>query len=221
MGDAQIRRDERLEADSVERGAKLAQRAAHKAQVGTADDIRSLPGQRFEGAMPKLDRLARPGRSLRRESRVVEQFDQAVERLVLGRRRNTIGSHRPTPALAGRHRRCGRPWPADERIREDLGELTVGAGVRIVGSGPGHVPQPGPSATHRRCDAPNDEPRVDELVQLVAHGVRVEADRLGKLTHADWTVRLAEDGEESRAGQPGEDAVAALLRCHGLHFARS
>ncbi len=49
----------------------------------------------------------------------------------------------------------------------------------------------------------------------------MEPDGLGELTHTGRTVSLAEDGEESRAGQPGEDAVAVLQRCHGLHFARN
>ncbi len=220
MGQAQVRIDERFEADRVEGCPQLAERPAHQAQVDAADDSRVLPRQRLERAVPKPDRLAWTGRPLRGEARVVEQRDEAIDGLGDGGRRGHMGSHRPTPSLACSHCDDRRLGLADQRIGEDLGELAVGAGIRIVGIRPRGVPQAGSPATRRRRDAAGDEPRVDELVELPADGVRVEPDGLGELTHTDRTVSLAEDGEESRAGQPGENAVTVLWRCHGLHFAR-
>ena len=81
MGDAQVRGDEQFETNRVEGGPQLAERPAHEAQVDTANDGRVFARQRFERAVPKLDRLAGAVRPLGGEARVVEQRDETLDGL--------------------------------------------------------------------------------------------------------------------------------------------
>lgn len=220
MGDAQVRGDKRFETNGVERRPHLPERSPHQAEMDAADDVPVLPRKRPERAMAKPDRVAGSGRPLRSEARVVEQRDEAVDGVGGGGRGGHIGGHRPAPAFPGAGRGGHRVGLEAQLVGEDPGEFAIGVGVGIPLIRCGNVAEPW-SSTARRCsNAADDEPRIDELVELLAHGVRVEADGLGELAHPDRTVSLAEDGEESRAGQPGEDTVAVLWRCHGLHFAR-
>lgn len=220
MGDAQVRGDKRFEADGVERRPHLPERSPHHAQMDAADDVPVLPRKRPERAMAKADRVADSDRPLRGEARVVEQRDDAIDGLGGGWRGSHVGGHRPAPAFPGAGRGGHRVGLEGELVGEDPGEFAISVGVGIPVLRLGNVPEARSPAARRWGDAAGDEPRIDELVELLAHGARVEADGLGELAHPDRTVSLAEDGEESGAGQPGEDTVAVLWRCHGLHFAR-
>lgn len=210
MGDAQVRGDERFEADGVERRPQLPERSPHQAEMDATDDVPVLPRKRPERAVAKADRVTGACRPLRGEARVVEQRDDAIDGLGGGGRGSHVRGHRPAPALPGAGRGGHRIGLEAELVREDPGEFAIGVGVGIPVFRLGNVPEARSSAARRWGDAAGDERRIDELVELLAHGVRVKADGLCELTHPDRTVSLAEDGEESRAGQPGEDTVAVL-----------
>ncbi len=220
MSNAQVRCDERLETDGVERCPQLPERSPHQAEMDAADDFLVLPRERSEWATAEPDRIARGGRPLRREARLVEQHDEAVDGIVGSGRVGHIDCHRPAPAFPGSHRDRRRLGLEGELFCEDPSEFAVGVGVGILVPRRGNVPQAWPPAARGWGDAAGHEPRLDELVELLADGVRVKSDGLGELAHSDRTVGLTEDGEEPRAGQSGEDTVAVLWRCHGLHFAR-
>ncbi len=212
MCDAQVRGDEGFEADGIERCPQLPERSPHQAEMDPTDDVLVLPRKRPERAVAKADRVTGACRPLWSEARVVEQRDEAVDGVAGVGRGCCVGGHRAAPAVPGAGRGTGRVGLEGELVREDPGEFAIGAGVGISILRFGNIPEARSPAARGWGDAPGDEPRVHELVELLAYGVRVEADRLGELAHPNRTVGLAEDGEESRAGEPGEDTVAVLWR---------
>ncbi len=223
MGDAQVRCDERFEADDLKRCVQFAEGSPHQPEMNAADDELVFPRENPERAMSKPDRFVGPGGHLWREAGVVEERDDPVNGGGCAGSRGRLPrlrGQRSTPTFAGRHRGRCCPGLPGQTIGEDLGELAVGGRIRLSVFRQGDVAK-ARSSTARGCgSAADDEPRIDELVELLTNGVRVESDGLGKLAHAGRNVSLAQDREEARAGQPGKNTVAALRRCHDLHFAR-
>ncbi|MEO5963952.1 MAG: hypothetical protein ABIR11_00700 [Candidatus Limnocylindrales bacterium] len=214
MGETQVRLDERLECNRVQRRPEPVQGPAHQAKVNPADDLAALPREAAERTVAQPDRIARVHGAVRSEAEITEKPHQTSDRFSFVEQSPRIRDHGVTPPHTGIDRSCACVGNLCELIHEGPGQEPIRVGIRLVRVRPEGIAEAGSPASGRLTSLAINQTGIDHLVEVLANCVRVEAQRVGKLADLQWPLRPAQEGQQARPGNATEDSVSLHGRCH-------
>ena len=212
-GDAQGGCHQRLEGRSVSGEPQLLERPFDEAEVRRADHRPVLGGEVQEGAAVEQDApTLSPARQLRLEAQLVEEPNDpalhlATARVVERSRPLNEGASPVPPSGLGRAGRTAESVLDDGG--EDSGEQMVAiAAPRFRPAAP-PVDDPGATAHGSRLGLPDDELRLDQYLEMLAGGGRMEAHLVAGVGGAE-AGRVGPDHlEEAKPAQLGKRLVRA------------
>jgi hypothetical protein len=139
----------------------------------------------------------------------LHHVDDEGDRIVLRACAETLAASSPAPNVDGR-------VSGSDHLAQQQAETFVRSGdaPTAVRSGVDAVVEPRPTATTARREILRDEFGFDQLRQMLADGVVIEAEVFRELGNIDWRARVGDVTKDSMARRVAERSCLFLKRRH-------